>query len=120
MTLVNKAKFEEEKEVYNYLIVKADQQNAAIYIDNEFVGEQEVFKLFKAGEKHTWRIECDLYHTESGEVTITDKEGENVSVDKALRPAYGYLNVTSSPESGAIVYIDGKKAGQTHLTQKTN
>lgn len=120
MTLVNKAKFEEEKEVYNYLIVKADQQNAAIYIDNEFVGEQEVFKLFKAGEKHTWRIECDLYHTESGEVTITDKEGENVSVDKTLRPAYGYLNVTSSPESGAIVYIDGKKAGQTHLTQKTS
>ncbi|MDY6437374.1 MAG: PEGA domain-containing protein [Bacteroidales bacterium] len=113
MTLVNKAKFDEEKEVYNYLIVRADQQNAAIYIDNEFVGEQEVFKSYKAGEKHTWRIECDLYHTENGEVTITDKEGENVTVDKTLRPAYGYLNVTSTPESGAIVYIDGKKAGQT-------
>lgn len=66
-----------------------------------------------AGEKHTWRIECELYHTENGEAIIPEKEGENITIEKTLRPACGFLNVTSSPESGAIVYIDGKKAGQT-------
>lgn len=101
------------KDVYNYLIVKANQPNATIYIDDEFVGEQEAYKSFLAAEKHTWRIECELYHTESGVATIPDKEGENVTIEKVLRPAYGYINVTSSPESGAIVYIDGKKVGQT-------
>ena len=101
------------KDVYNYLIVKANQPNATIYIDDEFVGEQEAYKSFLAEEKHTWRIECELYHTESGVATIPDKEGVNVTIEKTLRPAYGFINVTSSPESGAIIYIDGKKVGLT-------
>ena len=115
MTLVNRAG-KPEREVYNYLIVKADQPNAMVYFDDEFVGEsgeQGVFKSYRAGEKHTWRIECELYHSESGEVTISGKEGENITVEKKLRQAFGYLNVTSSPESGAIVFVDGKKVGLT-------
>lgn len=113
MTLVNKTGMVPEVDVYNYLVVAADQPNAAVYIDDVFEGEQFAQKSFMAGEKHTWRIECELYHTESGEATIPEKEGENITIEKTLRPAYGFLNVTSSPESGAIVYIDGKKVGQT-------
>ena len=114
LTLVNKAVAPGPvKEVYNFMIVSADQPNATIYIDNEYAGEQEVYKSFKAGEKHFWRIECELYHTESGEAVIPSKEGENATITKALRPAFGYLNVTSTPEDGAVVFIDGKKVGQT-------
>ena len=113
MTLVNKTGMVPEVDVYNYLVIKADQPNAVVYIDNVFAGEQFAQKSFMAGEKHTWRIECELYHTESGEATIPEKEGENITVEKTLRPSYGFMNVTSSPESGAIVYIDGKKVGQT-------
>lgn len=116
MTLVNKTGMVPEVDVYNYLVVSADQPNAAVYIDDVFEGEQFAQKSFMAGEKHRWRIECELYHTESGEAVIPEKEGENVTVEKKLRPAFGYLNVTSSPESGAIVYIDGKKVGVTPLT----
>lgn len=115
MVLVNKNNEQNVpvKEVYNFMIVSADQSDAAIYIDNEFAGVKEAYKSFKAGEKHLWRIECDLYHNENGEVVIPNKEGENVTVNKALRPAFGYLNVTSSPENDAFVFIDGKKVGQT-------
>lgn len=113
MLLVNKTGMVPEVDVYNYLVITADQPNAAVYIDDVFEGEQFAQKSFMAGEKHTWRIECELYHTESGEATIPEKEGKNFMIEKTLRPAYGYLNVTSSPESGAIVYIDGKKVGQT-------
>lgn len=116
LTLVNKTGMVPEVDVYNYLVVTADQPNAAVYIDEVFEGEQFAQKSFMAGEKHTWRIECELYHTESGEATIPEKEGENITIEKTLRPAYGYLNVTSSPENGAIVYIDGKKVGQTPYT----
>ena len=104
------------KEIYNFLIITADQPNATIYVDDVYVGEsgkQGVYKSFRAGEKHNWRIECELYHGESGEATIPVKEGENITVEKRLRPAFGYLNVTSSPENGAVVFIDGKKVGQT-------
>lgn len=113
MVLVNKTGMVPEVDVYNYLVVSADQPNAAVYIDDVFEGEQFAQKSFMAGEKHSWRIECELYHTEIGEAVIPEKEGENFTVEKKLRPAFGYLNVTSSPESGAIVYIDGKKVGQT-------
>ena len=116
MTLVNKTGMVPEVDIYNYLVVSADQPNAAVYIDDVFEGEQFAQKSFMAGEKHRWRIECELYHTESGEAVIPDEEGENVTVEKKLRPAYGYLNVTSSPESDAIVYVDGKKVGVTPYT----
>ena len=104
------------KDIYNFLIITADQPNATVYVDDVYVGEsgeQGVYKSFRAGERHKWRIECELYHSESGEATIPVKEGENITVEKRLRPAFGFLNITSSPENGAVVFIDGKKVGQT-------
>ena len=116
LTLVNRFGMAPEKEVYNYLIVTADQPNAAVYIDEVFAGKQMAQKSFRAGEKHSWRIECELYHSESGEATIPEKEGDNIMIEKTLQPAYGYIEVTSIPESGAIVYIDGKEMGHTPYT----
>ena len=94
----------------NFLSIIADQPNAIIYIDEEYVGEKEGFKSLTIGTTHTWKVECDLYHTESGTVNITD--ADNV-VNVKMRPAYGYLNVTSSPESGALVFVNNKKVGTT-------
>ena len=97
--------------VRNYLIIKADQPNALIYVDDVFVGEKEVFLLYNAGETHQYRIECDMYYSEKGEAKINYTE--NTTIEKVLRPAFGYLNVTSMPEDGATVYINGKKVGET-------
>ncbi|MBO5854781.1 MAG: PEGA domain-containing protein, partial [Bacteroidales bacterium] len=93
----------------NYLTIIADQPNASIYIDDEYVSDG--FKSLAIGTTHTWKIECDMYHTESGSVTIT--KGEPVTIEKQMRPAYGFINVTSKPESGAVVFIDNKKVGTT-------
>lgn len=71
------------KENDAYLVVKSDQANAKIYIDEEEVGEQIVLKQFAIGTTHTWMIECDNYHTESGKLIIT--AGENV-IEKKMRP----------------------------------
>ena len=97
----------------NFLTITCDQDNAAVYIDDEYVGDKNGFKSLPIGSTHTWRIECDLYHTESGNVTIT--EGQLI-IDKTLRPAFGILNVKSTPESGAIVYVDNKRVGETPYT----
>lgn len=93
------------------MIVKADQPNSLIYFDDMFVGEKEVSKSFKVGETHKWRIECDFYYEESGEAEIV--LGDPIIIDKTLRPAFGYINVTSLPRNGIMVYIDGKKVGKT-------
>ena len=56
-----------------------------------------------------YKVEHPLYETAAG--TIEVKAGladQHIN----LKPAYGYLNITSSP-SGASLYVDGKKVGTT-------
>ncbi len=113
LTLTNKwdKSEEEEKIIYNYLIVRADQPNAMIYFDDVFVGEKEYSKSYPTGETHKWRIECDYYHPESGVAEILI--GDPITIEKQLRPAFGFINVTTQPESGAVVFVDGNKVGVT-------
>lgn len=93
----------------NHLTITSAQPNASIYIDDDYVSDG--FKSLEIGSTHTWKIECDLYHTETGTVTITD--GEPITIEKQLRPAYGFINITSEPESDAVVFINNKKVGTT-------
>ena len=94
-----------------YLIVKSDQSDALIYIDDEPINTGEASKSVNIGSTHTYKIECDLYYTETGTVTVN----ERVTIDKKLRPNYGYINVTTSPESGAKVYVNGKYIGESPI-----
>lgn len=95
----------------NYLTIKTDQNDAMIFIDDEFAGLKDVSKLLSVGKNHSWRIECDMYHTESGKVTLT--QGEPTILEKKLRPAYGFVNITTSPTDEADIYIDNKYVGKT-------
>lgn len=92
-----------------YLVVSTDQDDAVIYIDGEYAGIKEASKSFAIGTAHEWRIECDLYHSESGSLILNEK----TEINKNLRPAYGFINVTSQPENGAFVFINNKKVGET-------
>lgn len=92
-----------------YLVVSTDQDDAVIYIDGEYAGIKEASKSFAIGTAHEWRIECDLYHSESGSLILNEK----TEINKNLRPAYGFINVTSQPENGALVFINNKKVGET-------
>lgn len=116
LTLVNKMTVSEApaKEQFNYMIIKADQPTAVICIDGQYAGDGEAAKSFKVGETHQWSIECELYHPESGSATIV--KDNPVTIDKKLRPAYGFINITSLPESGATVFVDNKRVGETPCT----
>ena len=90
-----------------HLIVKADQENATVYIDDEPLGTKEASKLLMQGSTHTWMIKCNMYHTETGSVTLD----ERTVIDKKLRPNFGYLNVSTTPEQGAKVFVDEEYVG---------
>ena len=90
-----------------HLIVKADQENATVYIDDEPLGTKEASKLFMLGTSHTWMIKCNMYHTESGTVTLSDR----TIIDKKLRPNYGFLNISTTPEQDAKVFVDEEYVG---------
>ena len=102
-------KIEVAKPRNTYLIITSDQDDAIIYIDDEFVGTKEVSKSFDIGTQHTWKIECNMYHTETGTVTLNDK----TIISKELHPNFGYINVTTYPEHGAMVFVDGEYVGKS-------
>ena len=102
---------ESSKPKKTYLIVKSDQTDARIYIDDELVNTHEVSKAVDVGSTHTYKIECNLYHTESGSVTVNDR----TEINKKLRPAFGYINISTSPEQGAKAFVDGDYVGLTPI-----
>jgi hypothetical protein len=98
----------------NYLTINTDQQNSMIYINDEFVGFNKVSKLLNVGEPYTWKVECDMYRLVNGNDTMTS--GNAVVVDIKMQAAYGILNVTSSPEENAVIFVDNKHVGNTPLS----
>lgn len=105
---------EEYKPQLNYLIVSADQPNAMIYVNDEFVGRQKISKALTVGGTYKWKIECEGYHSETGSILLKEK----TTIDKVLRPAFGFVNITTKPENGAEIFIDNEYAGKSPCTVK--
>ena len=103
---------EPEQQKKYHLIVKADQPDATIYIDEEALSVGEASKLVNEGTTHTYKIECKLYHAESGSVTVNEK----TVIEKSLRPNFGYINISTSPEQGAKVFVDDDYIGESPIT----
>ena len=89
----------------------ADQENTIIYIDDVAYDNNLFVKAFPIGSSHTWRMECDLYHSESGTIVITD--GEPIIMERKLRKAYGFLNVKSTLLSDVKIYLNDNEIGVT-------
>jgi hypothetical protein len=62
-------------------------------------------------QTHSYRVEAPLHHAKSGEVTLNIEDKTTLQID--LDPAYGFLKVNTTPESGAEIEINGKLQTQT-------
>ncbi len=100
----------EDEITSQWLLVKTNNSNSMIYIDDQLkkTGNECQLKL-KPG-RYTYRVEAPMYHTEVANVEITDSKKE---INVTLQPAFGYLNITSEPESGAKIMLDDKLLSQT-------
>ena len=92
-----------------WLVITPEPADAAIYIDEVFVKAGAYTAKKKAGS-YVYRVEAPLYHTEAGKVEITDSKKE---LNIKLKPAFGYISITTSPEKDAKVIIDGKALTNT-------
>ena len=104
-------KMEQEKPKINYLVITADRPDASIYINGDLVGEKEISMPLTIGVRYNWKVECKYYHAESGDIII--KEGDANEINVVMRPAYGFIEVNTTPDQGAMVYIDGENVGKT-------
>lgn len=95
---------EEESIESQWLVITPDPADALVYLNDEFKGTGEYQVKLKPGS-YTYRVEKPLYHTDAGIINISN---EKQLLPIKLRPAYGYIKINSSPESGAQVFVDGK------------
>ncbi|MBO4575187.1 MAG: PEGA domain-containing protein [Bacteroidales bacterium] len=112
MTLVNTSPNIDKN---NYLIIKVDQQNAKIFIDDELMGTGYASKVVSIGEEHRYKVSCDDYFPKEGLVYFDKREDKEISVN--LEPNFGYITIKSDP-AGADVYVDEVKVGVTPYLMK--
>jgi formylglycine-generating enzyme required for sulfatase activity len=100
-----------------WLVVTSEPDGADVYIDNIHKGQTPVQMELNTGT-YSYRIEKTLYHPYAGRVTLTKEKRE--TIDAKLNPNYGYIKVTTTPESGAEITLNGNKLQQTspHTTNR--
>ena len=92
--------------ISQWLVLTPQPSDAMIYINEKFVKNGIYQAKLKPG-KYTYRVEASKYHTEAGKFEIADVRKE---LNVTLKPAFGFLNLTSEPESGASIVIDGERS----------
>ena len=93
----------------NYLIISVEPKESAIYIDDEKL-DSEIKSPFLQTGRHTYRVECENYVTDSGVVVISKAERSNLNL--TLNRAKGYATINYQPE-GTEIYIDSSLEGKT-------
>jgi len=96
-----------------YLTVTSSTPNAVAYLNNKLLGKLPVIKRQVESIEHNLRIESEYYHPYSVIFTLTDNEEK--TIDTILKPAFGSIEVTTAPDSGAEVFFDGVLQGVTPL-----
>ncbi len=94
-----------------WLMVTSDPTDAELYIDNTYVGQTPFQKKLKK-QKYNYRLSKEKYKPGAGILdlrNVTDKK----LLGATLKPDFGSLRITTTPENGAEVFLDGNSTGQT-------
>lgn len=105
----------EEQNKQNFLRLSVSPADALVKIDGSTVvtNDGQYAKMLPVGQ-HTCECYCPLYYPEKQDFTILPDEKTTLNI--SLKPNYGYIKVTSAPESSAAVFIDGRQVGTTPYT----
>lgn len=93
-----------------WLVINSTPEGADVYLNDQLQGQTPFQKEVEVG-KHSYRVEQLLYHPEVGLVTVTAQKKELMEI--TLRPNYGYIHVSTTPESGATVTVNGNPLPST-------
>lgn len=99
----------------NYVLVKATPSDALISIDGNFYPDGSAY--ISVDEPHDLVVSRSLYH--DYEKTIYASSKETMTYEVNLAPAFGWLLVGSSPESGATILVNGVRKGVTPYKSDT-
>lgn len=99
----------------NYVLIKVTPSDALISIDGNFYPDGSAY--ISVDEPHDLVVSRSLYH--DYEKTIYASPNETMTYEVKLAPAFGWLLIDSSPESGATILINGVRKGVTPYKSDT-
>jgi formylglycine-generating enzyme required for sulfatase activity len=105
-TVVREAEIETQ-----WLIINTEPVGADVYINDQPAGKTPYQNELPIG-KYTWRVSKEMYTTDAGVAELTSALGKS-KIDLKLKPNFGKLSITSIPESGATVTLNGMPTGKT-------
>ncbi|MGC9331664.1 MAG: PEGA domain-containing protein [Bacteroidales bacterium] len=103
------ATVEEAEIATQWLIIKSNPAGANVFIDDKLAGTTPFQRKYKEGD-YNYRLEKSKYHNKAAKITLAD-EKENLNLD--LKPKFGDIRVTSTPEDGMQIYLDDENTGKT-------
>ena len=96
---------------FGYWQITSNPSGADIYLDEKHIGQTPLNKEKIPSGDHTLRHTKNKYKTH--QETFVIKDGDEPEFHVNLKPNYALLEINSAPETGAIVFIDDKEAGET-------
>lgn len=94
-----------------WVVVTSFPDSASIYINNEYKGKTTFQQELPLG-KYSLQLDYPMYHTKYDDF-ILDEPNDKKIINSVLLPDFGSIKLTSYPENGAKVFIDGEYTGKT-------
>ncbi len=101
---------EEPEILTEWVVIESNPGDAQVFINEKPVGKTPFSGKYNLGE-HSYRIELPMYHNEAGKFVLDANSGRK-NITAELKPKFGSIAVSSKPENGADVLLDGKPTGQ--------
>ena len=94
-----------------FLIITSNPAGADVFINDQHKGQTPFQREMAEGE-YTYRIAKDLYYPTAGKVNLNSTKDKE-QIDLQLKPNFGFAQITTKPEDGMTVTLDGKVLSQT-------
>jgi len=108
-TSENRAKTSEFLLASGFVVIKSKPSGAEVFIGGKSTGKETPFQMQLDEGTYHFVLKLPMYRDFKIDVTIV--EGQTLTKEVILRPAYGSINVTSEP-SGALITLDGISTNQ--------
>jgi hypothetical protein len=95
---------EKRVEETQFLTITSKPDTADVYLNDQPMGKTPFYREMPLG-KYTWSVRKEPYKSDAGVVELKGGS-EAVSLDVTLKPNFGTLTVTSTPESEGDISID--------------
>ena len=92
----------------NWVVINVTPPEAVVTVDGKLCNGQIMLTV---NEPHELEVKHELYHDYTKTIYASDKE--KMKYEVVMDPAFGWLNIQSQPENGAVVMINGKRMGVT-------